>query len=205
METGAIIIALLQALPYIVTAAVGVAAIWKSLKAKQYKVASEITSKTLTDLVLALELAPQTDGVKKAKQAIKAVATYTGSESAQLESTVIQVVGALEKAGLKTSGDNTSPLDIALAVRAVQEAREAREKAKRGIIPATVAGLLGLLLIVSLVGCAPVRYTTEVIIPGDAVRGRPGELTIIWPAGVRKADLYSTEISSRTLTVAPLR
>jgi len=208
METGAIIIAILQALPYIVTAAAGTIAIWKSLKAKQYKETAKLGVETLQDLITGIELMPQTDTVKRIKRVIQAVAMQSGTEEAMLERVVNQTVEALEKAGMLTPDDQTRPVDIALAVRAVREAREAREKlAANGVAKTLGLWLLGISLAVFCLGCTAEsqRLTTEIVFPGDALRGQPGELTILWPNGVRKAELYSTEIASRTLTVAPLR
>lgn len=67
--------------------------------------------------------------------------------------------------------------------------------------------LILLASILLLAGCvlAPPRLTTETVWPANPDTGDPAELVIEWPAGVRKADLFSTEVSSRTMTVAPLR
>jgi hypothetical protein len=167
-----------------------------------------VTHNTLVDMITAIDLVPQTDAVKKVKQTIAAVTDFTGNNQALLTDLVDETTALLKQAGMATSHDETSPLDIARAINAVVEARAVRAIAKdppKLPLFATLI-LLAVLLCPGLFACAPVpqRLTTEIVIGANPASGAPAEVVIQWPAGVRKADLYSTEISSRTLTTAPL-
>ena len=164
---------------------------------------------------------------RKLKDGIKFVAGKWEVNDENLHLIVKALEEIAKKAGLgDKKGDQTAIEQLAIVAKGVEEARAARypalpEVPRTGVVGKVLGGLMGgmglmgpmglmgLVLAGALwAGCVapgPERYTREAIWPGDPVRGYPAEIVVQWPAGTRRGDVYTTEISSQTLSVAPMR
>jgi hypothetical protein len=187
----------------------------------------EQTEKTRDAMVVVINALPSDAPLtKKLKTGIEFVAGEWKVNETDLAPAVkaLQEVARLAGFGDKKS-DQANLEQLAVVAKAVEAARAERYPALLEVPrPGGVAGVLGGLMggmglkgpmglmglvLVGLLwaGCAatPERYTRETVWPGDPVRGYPAEIVVRWPAGTHRGDVYTTEISSETLSVAPMK
>lgn len=232
METAMAVIALAGALLGLAGSVFG---FWQRIRAgnfagaaKEAEAGLEIAEKTRDAMVVVINALPSKAPLTvKLKKGIEFVAGKWRVNEEALHETVKALEKVAEDAGLGDKESDQANLEqLAIVAKAVEEARAARypqlpEIPRTGVVGKVLGGLMGGmgprgpmglmgLMVAGLLwaGCvapAPERVTREVIWPGDPVRGFPAEIVVEWPAGTHRGDVYTTEISSRTLSVAPMR
>jgi hypothetical protein len=220
MATAAAVLALITGVLGLIGTAYG---IYQKIRAgefgeaaKEAKAGLDTAEKTRDAMVLVINALPsEAPLTRKLKDGIEYVAEKWKVNEGNLEQTVDALQEIAQRVGLgNKKSDQTNLEELAVVAKAVEEARATRypklpDIPSPVVAPPILGGLISVMLAALLwTGCfaaAPERMTREVIWPGDPVRGYPAEIVVRWPAGTHRGDVYTTEMSSQTLSVAPLR